>query len=151
MNEFRKDVDDDFLETVLELEELVDVYLLEEFLEKEPIRITIDEVRRKLEGSAAIPKSKQHILKMLLDNIAQNGYRVQSILRRLADAEGDEQLSFTLEQLAREELLSEEQHLELAEALHNDDLYSSQVIKNTNVGQGGGGGRGGGGMKYATW
>ena len=31
-NEFRKDVDDDFLDTVLELEELVDVYLLEEFL-----------------------------------------------------------------------------------------------------------------------
>ena len=28
VNEFRKDVDDDFLDTVLELEELVDVYLL---------------------------------------------------------------------------------------------------------------------------
>ena len=27
MNEFRKDVDEDFLDTVLELEELVDVYL----------------------------------------------------------------------------------------------------------------------------
>ena len=106
VNEFRKDVDDDFLDTVLELEELVDVYLLEEFLEKEPIRIKIDEVRRKLEGSAAIPKSKQHRLKMLLDDIAQNRHRVQSILRRFADAEGEEQLSFTLEQLSREELLS---------------------------------------------
>ena len=31
MNEFRKDVDEDFLDTVLELEELVDVYLLDEF------------------------------------------------------------------------------------------------------------------------
>ena len=72
---------------------------------------------------------------MLLDDIAQNRYRVQSILRRLADANG-EQLSFTLEQLAREELLSEEQHLELAEALQNDDLYSSRVIKNTKVRQG---------------
>ena len=92
VNEFQKDVDDDFLDTVLE----VDVYLLEEFLEKEPIRIKIDEVGRKLEGSAAIPKSKQHRLKMLLDDIAQNRYRVQSILRRLADAEGEEQLSFTL-------------------------------------------------------
>ena len=29
MKEFRKDVDEDFLDTVLELEELVDVYLLE--------------------------------------------------------------------------------------------------------------------------
>ena len=56
VNEFRKDVDDDFLDAVLELEELVVVY----FLEKEPIRIKIGEVRRKLEGSAAIPKSKKH-------------------------------------------------------------------------------------------
>ena len=46
MNEFRKDVDEDFLDIVLELEELVDVYLLEEFLEKEPIRIKIEKDRR---------------------------------------------------------------------------------------------------------
>ena len=60
--------------------ELVDVYLLEEFLEKEPIRINIDEVRRKLEGSADILKSKQHRLNILLDDIAQNRHRVQTIL-----------------------------------------------------------------------
>ena len=71
VNEFRKKVDGDFLDTLLELEELVDVYLLKEFLEKEPIRIKMDEVRRKLEGSAAIPKSKQHRQKMLFDDIAQ--------------------------------------------------------------------------------
>ena len=78
MNEFRKDVDECFLNTVLELEELVDVYLLEEFLEKEPIRIKIDEVRRKLEGSTAILQSKQHRLKILLDGIAQNRHCVQT-------------------------------------------------------------------------
>ena len=81
MHEFRKDVGEDFLDTVLELEELVDVYLLEEFLEKEPVRIKIDEVRRNLEGSA-IFKSKQHGLKVLLDDIAQNLHRVQTILTR---------------------------------------------------------------------
>ena len=59
MNKFRKDVGEDVLDTVLELEELVDVYLLEKFLENEPIRIKIDEVRRNLEGSPAILKSKQ--------------------------------------------------------------------------------------------
>ena len=87
MNEFRKDVgeDDDFLDTVLELEELVDVYLLGKFLEKERIRIKIDEVGRKLESSAII-KSKQHRLKVLLDDIAQNRHSVQTILKRLADA-----------------------------------------------------------------
>ena len=57
----------------------------------------------------------------------------------LAYAEGEEQLSFTLKQFALEELLSEEQHLELAKALLNNHLYSSRVaeiIKNTKVGQG---------------
>ena len=94
-----------------ELEELVHVDSLEEFLEKEPIRIKIDEVRRKLEGSAAILKSKEHRLKILLDEIAQNRHRVQTILIRMADADGEE--DFTLKQLAHKELLSEEQHFSL--------------------------------------
>ena len=57
MHEFRKDVGEDFHDTVLELEELVDIYLLDEFLQKEPIKNKIDEIRRKLEGPAAILKS----------------------------------------------------------------------------------------------
>ena len=48
---------------------------------------------------------KQHKLNILLDDIAQNRHRVQTILRRMADADGEE--TFTLKQLAREELLSE--------------------------------------------
>ena len=84
-------------------------YLLEEFLEKEPIRIKIDEGRKKLEGSVAILKSKHHRLKILVDDIAQNRHRVQTILMRMDEADGEE--TFTLKQLAREELLSEEQHL----------------------------------------
>ena len=36
-----------------------------------------------------------------------------------------QQLSFILKKLSLEELLSEEQHLELATALQNDDLDSS--------------------------
>ena len=36
MHEFRKNVGEEFPNNVLELGELVDVYLLEEFLEKEP-------------------------------------------------------------------------------------------------------------------
>ena len=50
---------------------------------------------------------------MLLNDIAQNRYRVQSILKRLADAEGEEALSFTLKQLTCEEFLSEEQYRSL--------------------------------------
>ena len=47
IKEFRKDFDDDILDTVIELEELVDVYILDEFFDKEPIRTKIDEVRRR--------------------------------------------------------------------------------------------------------
>ena len=36
MNEFRTDVGEDFVDTVLELEELVDIYLLEEFIVNQP-------------------------------------------------------------------------------------------------------------------
>ena len=136
MHELRNDVDEDFLDTVLESEELVDVYLLDELLEKETTRNKIDEVRGKLDGSATILKSQQHRLKVLLDDIVQNRHRVQTTFQRLADAGGGEeqQLSFALKQLALEELLSEEQHLELAKALQNDHLDSSrvtEVIKNT--------------------
>ena len=50
INEFRKDVGEDFLvDIVQELGELVDVYLLEEFFDGEPIMTKIDELRRKLE------------------------------------------------------------------------------------------------------
>ena len=56
MNEFRKDVsEDDFLNTVLELEELVQA----EFYEIETIGIKIDKFWRKLEGSAIIKPKQQ--------------------------------------------------------------------------------------------
>ena len=62
---------------------------------------------------------------------------MQTILKRLADAEGDEHLSFTLKHLAP---LSEEQHLELDKAVLEDELGSSRIVdvtkKGTKVGQG---------------
>ena len=120
------------------MEELINIYLLDEFLDGEPIITKINELRRKLDSSA-IPKSKQHRLKFLLDVIAQNLHRVQTGGRRKADADGEEHLSFTLKQLALEELLSEEQYLELDKALLEVELSSSRivdVIKGTKVWQG---------------
>ena len=55
----------------------------------------------------------------------------------MADADGEE--AFTLKQLAREELLSEEQHLKLADALLEEEfnyLRLVDVIKDTDIGQG---------------
>ena len=85
IKEFQRDVGEDLLDTVLELEELVDVYLLYEFIDSESVLTKIDELRRKLEGSTI--KSKQHRLDILLKDINQNRYRVEIILKRLTDAE----------------------------------------------------------------
>ena len=133
---FRKEVDEDVLDTVYDLEELVVVYLLDEFIGSESVLPKIDELGRKLDGSTIL-KSKQHRLHILLKDINQNRYRVETILKRLADAAGEE--AFALKQLALEELLSEEQHLELDKALLEHELDSSRIvdiIKGTKVGQG---------------
>ena len=88
--------------------------------------------------SSSISKVKQLRLKILLDDIARNRHRVQSIMRRTVDAMGKkEEIAFILKQLAREELLSEEQYLKLAQ-ISIDDLTSrlANIIKETKIGQG---------------
>ena len=57
----------------------------------------IDELRNTLEGSAILA-SKQHRLKALLDDIAKYRYHEQAILRRMAEAVGETEISFTLKQ-----------------------------------------------------
>ena len=44
----------------------------------------------------------------------------------MADADGEE--TFTLKQLAREDLLSEEQHLKLADARLEEEFNSSRLM-----------------------
>ena len=75
---------------------------------------------------------------MLIDDIARNRYRVQSIMKRTADVMGEKGvMTPLLKQLAREKLISDEQYLKLIKAI--DKLNSHQVaeiIKDTKVGQG---------------
>ena len=140
IHEFRKDAD--AIDAVQELEELIDVYLLDEFVDGEqPILEKLDAARAKLEhSSSSISKLKQLRLKILLDDIARNRHRVQSIIKRTANAMGEKEgMAFILKQLAREELLSDEQYLKLAQMDIDDELNSSriaEVIKKTKIGQG---------------
>ena len=53
---------------------------------------------------------------------------MQTILKHLADVEGEKHLSFTLKQSALEGPLSEEQHLELDKALLEDELDFSRIV-----------------------
>ena len=139
IKEFQQDAD--AIDTAQELEELIDTYLLDEFINKEPIITKLDAVRKKFESSSSstISKVKQLRMKILLDGIASNRHRVQSIMRRTADAMGKkEEITFILKQLAREELLLEEQYLKIAQ-ISVDELTSSRladIIKETKIGQG---------------
>ena len=94
----------------------------------------IDDLRRKLECSI-LEKSRQLKLKILLDNIAKNQYRIQSIFHRLK--EGGYDKSFILKQVAKEELLSGELHDKLAALKELNDLTKiADIVKETKVGQG---------------
>ena len=88
MEELKDDIDEEFMDIVLDIEKL----LGEEFLDGEPIRPQIDELLSKLETSE-IPKSNQHQIKTLLGDITKNRYRIEQIIQRLMDAEDKEEMS----------------------------------------------------------
>ena len=99
------------------------------------VNLRIDELLKRLETSD-IPKSQRHRIKMLLDDIVENRYRVQQIIQRLMEAENKDELSTILRMLVREELLSEEQFEQLVE-LEDPDLEKiKEVITDTKIGQG---------------
>ena len=84
-----------------------------------------------------IAKSSQHRLKMLLNDIKNNRYRVNSILQQLNDADGDkDRIKDALEQLAREDLLSDEQFEKILELEDITLPAVADIIKGTKLGQG---------------
>ena len=70
---------------------------------------------------------------MLLGDIAKNRCGVEIILWRMTDGMGETKTSFILKQLAREEVVSEEQHLKLAQIEHFDSSKLIDVIKETQI------------------
>ena len=86
------------MDIVLDIKKLLGIFFEEEFLDGEPIRPQIDELLNKLETSD-IPKSNQHQIKMLLDDIAENRYRIEQIIPRLMDAEDKDEMSTILQSL----------------------------------------------------
>ena len=128
IDEFKSEAGDDFVDIVLELEKLV-----EQYLNGKVTMTDILNISRSLENSSIL-LSKQHRFKMLLNDIADNQYRVQTIFRRLNEAKDEN----TLNQLVSEHLLSPEQYEKLK--THADAAFDlnviADVIKNTKVGRG---------------
>ena len=127
MEELKNDIDEEFMDIVLDIEKLLEIFFEEEFLDGEPIRPQIDELLNKL---------NQHRIKMLLDDITMNRYRIEQIIQRLMDAEDKEEMSTILQMLVREGLLSDEQFKQLGE-LEDPDLEKiTEIIMDTKIGQG---------------
>ena len=136
LTELKEEATEDYIDTLLKLEVLVTTFLTDEFLEEKPILPMIDELIRELENSP-VARSKHHRLKMLVNDVNRNRYRVQSIFTRLDDASDKDDALTILKELVKEELLSEEQYEKVAKLEDLADLPAiAQIINDTKVGQG---------------
>ena len=131
--ELKKEVTEDFIDDVFQLEKLIDAFLTDDYIEGKSLLPMVDEI---LDGFSIIPKLKQQRLKMLTGDIKSNRYRVHSIFTRLDVAQDKEDLLFILKQLAAEELLSPEQFEQLSDLEQMDLPTIALVIKDIKVGQG---------------
>ena len=89
LKEIKEEAGEEFIDTVLKLEERIDAFFTDEFLEGNEILPMINELRAAIENSA-ITKVKQHRLKMLVDDINKNRYRVKSILTTLNNVQEED-------------------------------------------------------------
>ena len=89
MEKIKDEIDAEFMDIVLIIEKLLEEFFVEEFVDGETTRPQTKALLNQLESSK-IPKSKQHQIKMLLDDIEKYWYRVEQILQRLMDVEDKE-------------------------------------------------------------
>ena len=133
-----KELLDEF-QTEDELKKLIDVYIENEFVGQMSIMNDIKKSLNNLSSSRNIPKSKLHRINMLLNEIGRNRDRIETILKcmSLVFDSGDDNVIRTLQQLLKEELLSDEQYFKLADMVCDLNLAKLiSVIKETKVGQG---------------
>ena len=139
LHDIENEAGPDFVNSVVELKRLIDKFLVNKFDpdDGELILPKIMDLCRKLEVSPTISLSKQQRIKMLLNDIDENSFRVESILTRLDEADDEEDIANTLEQLKREELISQEQYQKLVEDDAAFELPAIvTIIKDTKIGRG---------------
>ena len=135
MEDIKDEIGEEFMDIILNIEQLIEEFFVEEFVDGETIRPQINALLNQLENSK-IPKSKQHRIKMLLDDIEKNRHRVEQIFQRLMDTENKDEMLHVLKTLVREEHLSDDHFERLAE-LEDPDLDTiKKVITDTKVGEG---------------
>ena len=133
--EFKKEVSEEFADSVLLLEELLEKYVADEFLEGELTLPKIKNVMRRL-WTSPITKWKQSKFNMFLYDLEKNRHRVKSILTRLSNVESEEMFEHVLKSLLREELISMEQYEHLKHNFVAELPVIADIIRETKVGQG---------------
>ena len=93
---------------------MVHTYFADDFLDGKPVLPMIEDIARRLE-STSILKSSQQRFKTLLKDIGTNRHRVHSVLTRLKEVKEEHDVQHVLQQLAREELLSEDEFQRILE------------------------------------
>ena len=139
LQDIENEADPDFINSVVELKKLIDKFLVNEFDrdDGELILPKIMDLCRAIKASSNISLSKQQRIKMLLNDIDENRFRVESILTRLAETEDEDDILNTLEQLRREELISPQQFEKLMQDDAAFELPSVvKIIRNTKAGRG---------------
>ena len=135
MDEFKKE--ELFVEDVLALKKLVEVFVRDEFLEKRPVMKDIKKILTKLSSSKTIAKTKLHRPEMLLREITRNRARMQEIINRMRlvlDAAVEEDVLRMLKQLTSEGLLSSDQYFKIIEMKDLNINKLIPVIKETKIG-----------------
>ena len=116
--------DEEIIGAVTELEELIAMYLEDlKSLETESVAQKVHELLDKLSKSKHVQKSLLLKIKMLVNDIAKNRVRVREIVRHF-NQDGDDSKSrlWIIEQLAKGELLSEQQYFKLVEIIEEIDI-----------------------------
>ena len=136
MNEIERE--DAIVETVTSLEELINIYLEREFLNRESVAEKIHELVERLSANKNVEKSTLLRIKMLVNDIAGNRSRVKEIVNRFNQAGDDKKTRVSvLASLAKEELISEQQYSKLIEEIDAVDIKKlTDVIRESKVGQG---------------
>ena len=132
--------DDNIIDRATALENLVKIYLEQEFLERDgdAIDTKILELVDSLSSSKHIGRSIMLKIKMLINDIEKNRQRVKEIVNRFNQA-GDDNKSriWVIEQLAKGDLITEQQYFKLVEEIEELDIKRlTDIIKEFKIGEG---------------
>ena len=132
LKEFKEDLKEEYTDTLLKIEELVDLFDDDSFIDDESVLEKIFHQLNKLDESN-LKKSKLLRFRMLSKDIERNRFRVKEILTRFKDGSDD---SHTLSMLKREKLLSKEQADKINKVLKDgkDLKQIANIIKSTKIG-----------------